>query len=199
MKSKGLWAEPPTSKVAAEGRLSNEAAAPLEGSANTLSIDSVRVCLVESLPRLRSFSRAYCGNRADADDAVQITCERILQRWRQWSGQGAFDHWAIKILVNVWRDELRSRKVRAGPDLDAIPEREDASQGNASDGLYLDQVRAEILRLPEAQREVLLLVVSEGLSYQETANALGIPIGTVMSRLCRARQTLIDKFGDTGV
>ena len=155
-----------------------------------------RGLLLAALPRLRSFARSYCGTAADADDAVQITCERALGRWRQWSGDGAFDHWVIKILVNVWRDELRLRKLRSGPGIDDIPE--PAQPAEDVDGqLYLEQVYAEIMRLPQTQREVLLLVVSEGLSYHETATMLDIPVGTVMSRLARARQTLIDRVGNS--
>jgi RNA polymerase sigma-70 factor (ECF subfamily) len=75
-----------------------------------------------------------------------------------------------------------------------VPEREDGTQ-NQANWLYLEQVRNEIARLPEIQRDVLLLFASEGLSYQETASTLGIPVGTVMSRLCRARQTLIARLG----
>lgn len=159
-----------------------------------LSIDDFRARLLESLPRLREFAYSYCGHPSDADDAIQITCERALARWHQWTGEGALDHWLIKILVNSWRDEQRSRRVRAGPDLDSIPERAGYTQ-NQTDRLYLEQVHKEILKLPSGQREVLLLVAAEGLSYQETAQMLGIPIGTVMSRLCRARQTLIGRFG----
>jgi len=153
-----------------------------------------RGLLLGALPQLRRFARSYCGSPADADDAVQITCERALDHWQQWSGDGAFDHWVIKILVNAWRDELRSRKLRSGPDIDAIPEPAQPEE-DVDDQLYLQQIYAEIMRLPQPQREVLLLVVSEGLSYQETATILEIPVGTVMSRLARARQTLIARVG----
>jgi RNA polymerase sigma-70 factor (ECF subfamily) len=166
--------------------------------ATELPRDEFHRRLLETLPQLKRFARSYCGSPADADDAVQVTCERALERWQQWTGEGALQHWLIKILVNSWRDEQRSRKIRAGPALESVPEREDSTQ-NQADRLYLEQVHEEIVRLPQNQREVLLLVASEGFSYQETASALGIPIGTVMSRLCRARQTLIAKldYGST--
>lgn len=159
-----------------------------------LTFDEFHARLLETLPRLRGFALPYCGTMADADDAVQLTCEKALERWEQWSGKGPFDHWLIKILVNGWRDELRSRKLRAGPSDDAVPEPRDADV-DPTDRLYLEQVNAEILRLPPGQREVLLLVAGEGLSYKETATLLDIPVGTVMSRLCRARRALIDKLG----
>jgi RNA polymerase sigma-70 factor, ECF subfamily len=158
-----------------------------------VSTEEFRRKLLEALPRLRGFALAYCGARADAEDAVQLTCERALGRWQQWTGQGKFDHWLITILVNVWRDELRARKIRAGPDLESVPEPE-TPDADAADHVYLDQVQAAIAGLPPGQREVLMLVASEGMSYQETADALGIPIGTVMSRLSRARHVLIERF-----
>jgi RNA polymerase sigma-70 factor, ECF subfamily len=155
-----------------------------------MTTDRFRNELLRALPKLRGFALSYCGTPADADDAIQVTCERALSRWAQWSGQGSLDRWLIKILVNAWRDECRARRVRAGPDLDSIEE--PAGGGSdAADALFLDQVRAEILRLPDNQREVLLLVAGEGLSYKDTAQLLEIPVGTVMSRLARARQALI--------
>jgi RNA polymerase sigma-70 factor, ECF subfamily len=159
----------------------------------TVTIDDFRKLLLESLPRLHRFARAYCGNKSDADDAVQSACEHALVKWRQWTGQGAFEHWLTKILVNSWRDERRSRRVRSGPDFDSILDLQDAAPSQ-NDSLYFEQVRGEIQKLPEGQREVLVLVAAEGFSYQEVANLLGVPIGTVMSRLCRARQKLIAKF-----
>jgi len=159
----------------------------------TTSLEEFRGRLLESLPRLRGFARAYCGNAADADDAVQNTCERALVRWRQWTGDGAFDHWLTKILVNAWRDEKRSRRLRSGPDLDSVPEREDATQ-NQHEQVYLEQVGAEVERLPDGQRETLLLVAAAGFSYREAAELLGVPVGTIMSRLSRARHALIEKL-----
>ncbi len=167
----------------------------LEGGVSSVrpSLEDFRRRLLEALPRLRGFARAYCRNVADADDAVQSACEHALARWQQWTGQGAFEHWLTKILVNGWRDERRARKIRAGFDLESLPEFEDTTQNHA-ERLYLEQVGSEIARLPDGQREVLLLVAAQGLSYQETAELLSVPIGTVMSRLNRARQTLIRKF-----
>lgn len=158
------------------------------------SFTEFRARLLETLPRLRRFALPLCRTRADADDAMQLTCEKALVHWKQWSGDGPFDHWLIRILVNSWRDELRSRKLRAGPSEDSIPEPAD-TEVDPTDRLYLEQVNAEIAELPRNQREVLLLVAGEGLTYHEAADRLGIPLGTVMSRLCRARHALIDKLG----
>jgi RNA polymerase sigma-70 factor (ECF subfamily) len=159
----------------------------------SMSFDEFHARLLETLPRLRGFALPFCGTAADADDAMQLTCEKALERWRQWSGQGPLEHWLRKILINSWRDELRSRSRRAGPPIEALPEVRDAS--DPTDRLYLAQVNTEIMKLPQGQREVMLLVAGEGFSYSETARSLGIPVGTVMSRLCRARHTLIDRLG----
>jgi RNA polymerase sigma-70 factor (ECF subfamily) len=160
----------------------------------SLTFDEFHARLIETLPRLKGFALPYCGTPADADDAVQLTCEKALEHWRQWTGEGPLDHWLTKILVNTWRDDLRSRRLRAGPSIDAVAEPAD-NAADPTDQLYIDQVNAEIAKLPRAQRDVLLLVVGEGLSYKDVAEALGIPIGTVMSRLSRARHELIDKLG----
>jgi RNA polymerase sigma-70 factor (ECF subfamily) len=153
-----------------------------------------REALLKAIPKLRRFALSYCDTPPDADDAVQLTCERALRRWQQWAGHGALEHWLVKILVNAWRDERRSRRLRAGPTLSSLPEPEDADS-DAAERLYCEQVRGEMQRLPDGQRDVLWLVAAEGFSYQETAEALDIPIGTVMSRLCRARQALTTRLG----
>lgn len=157
------------------------------------TFEEFHASLLETLPCLKGFAIACCGCGADADDAVQLACEKALRHWDQWSGDRPFDHWLKRILVNAWRDELRSRKLRAGPSLELMPEPSDPD-GDAADRLYFDQIRSAILRLPPCQRDVMLLVVDEGLSYHDAAEQLGVPIGTVMSRLCRARHTLIEKL-----
>lgn len=154
--------------------------------------------LLESLPKLRRFAGAYCKTSQDADDAVQLTCERALTRWRQWTGKGPLEHWLVKILANVWRDEARSRKLRSGPSLDCVPE-PSVDSADAANAAYLDQVLGEVMRLPAGQRDVLLLVAGEGLSYRETAQRLHVPVGTVMSRLCRGRKALGIKFGGDAI
>jgi len=159
---------------------------------SSMSFSEFHARLLETLPRLRGFALPFCGTAADADDAMQLTCEKALERWNQWSGKGPLDHWLKKILINSWRDELRSRARRAGPPVEDVPEPADAD--DPTDSLYLTQVNTEIMKLPQGQREVLLLVAAEGFSYSETASTLGIPVGTVMSRLCRARQSLIDRL-----
>lgn len=166
-----------------------------EASALTSPETLFRAKLVALLPRLRAFARLYCGNPDDADDAVQRTCLRALERWRQWSGEGPLEHWLTKILVNAWRSELRARKLRSGPPIDGLPEPADGAAKRLEDFLYLAQVEEEILRLAPDRRDVLQLIVSEGLSYRAAAETLGVPVGTVMSRLARARATLNARLG----
>ena len=157
------------------------------------TFEEFHASLLETLPGLKGFAIAHCGTAADADDAVQLACEKALRHWDQWSGDHPFDHWLKRILINAWRDELRSRKLRTGPSFDRIPEPSDP-EADAAERLYFDQVRSEIERLPPDQRDVLMLIADEGLTYHDAAERLGVPIGTVMSRLWRARHTLVEKL-----
>jgi RNA polymerase sigma-70 factor (ECF subfamily) len=152
--------------------------------------------LVDALPSLYGFARRCCMDPHDADDAVQATCEKALNRWQQWEGRGELKHWLIKILVNDWRDQLRSRNVRTALSLDAVAEPCIRSQ-SVIDAIYAEQLLEMSDRLAQDQRDVLDLIIDRGLSYREVAQYLSIPIGTVMSRLCRARKALARMLGDT--
>ncbi|HEX7073132.1 MAG TPA: RNA polymerase sigma factor [Hyphomicrobiaceae bacterium] len=152
--------------------------------------------LLKSLPKLRRFAVNHCRSKADTDDLVQLTCERALVHWRQWSGCGSLDRWLISILVNACRDEARARAGKALYALDAIPEI--AAGSSTVDSAYLQQIQGEVLRIPDLFRDVLWLVGCEGLSYRETAEILHVPIGTVMSRLNRARHLLQARLAGRG-
>jgi len=150
--------------------------------------------IVEHLPRLRRFARALTGNAADADDLTQSAIERGLINHQRFQVGTRFDSWMFRITRNMWIDGLRRARVR-GP----VVGLDVAESVVGTDGRQVVEVRlaarsavAAMLALPEGQREVAALVLVEGLSYQETADALQIPIGTVMSRLSRARKTLAD-------
>ncbi len=147
--------------------------------------------LVELLPRLRRFGVALTGSRHDADDLVQATVRRILEKPAPDGVELA--RWAFRVSRNMWIDEIRSRKVRTATPL------EDAPEAGVTDGekmvmdrLLFDQVNRSMATLPEDQRAVMTLVAVEGYSYKETAQILEIPIGTVMSRLSRARSALAE-------
>jgi RNA polymerase sigma-70 factor (ECF subfamily) len=141
--------------------------------------------LVELIPRLRRYARALVGDRASADDLVQDTLERAwtkLHLFRQGTDLRA---WLFTVMHNVHVNRIRA--ARQTDELDEeMPEL--AQRATQGDSLMVRDLERAIAALPSAQREVLLLVALEDLSYEETARALDIPIGTVMSRLARARE-----------
>lgn len=157
----------------------------------------IGAALVAMLPRLRRFALSLCRSRELADDLVQAACERALATSAGPPPETPFDAWLFRILRNLWIDRLR-RKQTEGQSVD-IEEHEElvGTQGAAQTEarLDLDRVRGAIERLPDDQREVLLLVCVEELSYRDAAATLGVPMGTVMSRLARARVKLAQLLG----
>lgn len=153
--------------------------------------------LVAFLPNLRRFAISLCGSRHLADDLVQAACERALSSADRFEPGTRFDAWMFRILRNLWIDHVRRRQT-AGPEQD-VTERHDlvgqSGEREAEARLTLRSVSQAIDILPGDQREVLLLVCVEELSYRETADVLGVPIGTVMSRLARARIKLAELTG----
>ena len=150
--------------------------------------------LVALLPRLRRFARGLAGSLDAADDLVQAACERALAHRQQWQAGTRLDSWMYRIVQNLWIDQLRmnGRWREAGEEaLAAIPANDMARAVEAR--IELAAVRAAIDALPAEQRAVLVLVTIEGQSYRDTAEILGIPIGTVMSRLARARLALTEQ------
>ena len=129
------------------------------------------------------------SDTARADDLVQDTLERAWSRFSLWQKRGDIRAWMFGIMHNNFIDGVRARSRRpedsAGDDLPDIPQR--ASQ---SDGIEVRDLDRALQRLPVEQREVMLLVAVEEMSYAEAAAALGVPIGTVMSRLARGRDKL---------
>lgn len=153
--------------------------------------------LVALVPRLRRFALGLAGNAADADDLVQAACEKALRNAAQFTPGTRLDSWMYRIVQTQWLDERRRTRVR-GPAVDPA-DVELSDQGRAAslpeDRMMLARARAAMGELPEAQRAVLALVAIEGQSYRETAEILGLPVGTVMSRLSRAREALLPKLG----
>ena len=144
------------------------------------------------LPRLRRFARALARDAADADDLVQAALERALKARDQWAPGTRLDSWMMRIVRNCWIDEMRSRTRRART---FVPEEEGAGIG--SEAHREIEIRAEMHAVERAmdsltpdQREVIALVLVEGLAYKEAADLLDIPIGTLTSRLTRGRQAL---------
>ena len=146
--------------------------------------------LTDLLPRLNRYALVLTPTRADADDLLQMTCERALGRWEQFQQGTNLRAWLFTIMSSVWKNELRARAIRSGQGF-VDPESLVASQTNIAEGnIYLREVLEKVLGLPENQRELILLVYVEGLSYAEAAVILDVPPGTVMSRLSRARTAL---------
>ena len=150
--------------------------------------------LVRFLPRLRRFAHGLTGNLENGDDLVQEACLRALSRVDQFQSGMRLDSWMFTIAKNIWIDRMRSDMARGTP----VPIDETIGVG-ASDGrtitenrLTLQEVSRAIGELPADLRILICLVSIDGLSYRETADIVGVPIGTVMSRLARARRHLHD-------
>jgi RNA polymerase sigma-70 factor (ECF subfamily) len=147
--------------------------------------------LITVLPRLRRFARGLSGSLTDADDLVQAACERALARQHQFQEGTRFDSWMFRIVQTIWIDQIRSRDVRK-EDGDIAQDRlgSDEPVRRVESRLALDEVRRALDCLPPDQRTALLLVTVEGLSYKEAAETVQVPVGTIMSRLARARIAL---------
>jgi RNA polymerase sigma-70 factor (ECF subfamily) len=153
--------------------------------------------IAAEIPKLRRYARALVGSEIEADDLVQDTLERALGRIHLWRENENPRRWLFTILHNIHIDQKRGsarKPMHAAldpqlPDPTAMP----------ADGVTVCEVNAALQKLPLDQREVLLLVALEGLSYAEASGVLDVPIGTVMSRLSRARDRMRDLIGREGV
>lgn len=148
---------------------------------------SVEADIIAWLPALKRYARALTGDSAWADDLVQDTAERALGRWHALRPQSNLRAWLMTILRRLYIDQLRLHREIAVDDENA-PWRAMPAPTSGIDGLVLRDVQRALYRLPFEQREVLLLVGLEELSYQEASLVLKVPVGTVMSRLSRARE-----------
>ena len=143
--------------------------------------------LVELIPRLRRYARALVGDRASADDLVQDTLERAWAKLHLYRRGTDLRAWLFTVMHNVHVNRIRAARP-TGMLEDEMPEL--AQRAPQGDSLLVRDLDRDIARLPAEQAAVLLLVTLEELSYEEVARALDIPIGTVMSRLSRAREKL---------
>lgn len=151
------------------------------------------------LPRLRAFARSLARDQTRADDLVQLTCEKGLRNIARFTPGTRLDSWLFRIMRNAWIDEVRMQ-VPQTPIEDAetqghLVSREGPRASEAR--MELAAVERAMASLPDDQRSVLMLVCVEGLRYREAAAALGLPEGTVMSRLARARVALAEVLGMT--
>jgi RNA polymerase sigma-70 factor (ECF subfamily) len=147
--------------------------------------------LIAVLPRLRRFAAGLTRSASEADDLVQAACERALAREHQFQEGTRFDSWMFRIVQTIWIDQLRARDIRK-EDGDIAEERlgSDEPVRRVEARLALSEVRRAMSLLPPDQRATLMLVTVEGLSYKQAAEVTGVPVGTIMSRLARARIAL---------
>ncbi len=151
--------------------------------------------LVEVLPNIRRFAMSLTGSLADADDLLQSTVERLLTRGVP--DDAGMLQWGLRVCKNLWIDELRSQKVRRDASTEPAVVGEQVVDGERQlhGEMTLQEVQDVLHSMSDEHRSVLELVAVEGFSYKEAAAALDVPVGTVMSRLARARATLLDRSG----
>jgi RNA polymerase sigma-70 factor (ECF subfamily) len=154
--------------------------------------------LAALLPRLRRFAHTLSRDPADADDLTQATVERALRAQGQWERGTRLDSWLYRIMRNLWIDTVRSRGRKE--DLHApVEEAERIGEDPRSAieaSIDLQKAMSAMQRLPEEQREVVSLILIEGFGYRECSEILGLPIGTVSSRLVRGRTALLHMMGN---
>jgi RNA polymerase sigma-70 factor (ECF subfamily) len=157
--------------------------------------EDLRDRIIELLPRLRRFARSLARNAQDADDLVQITAERALVRADQFRPEHSVAGWLFGILRNAWIDEGRSRRRRETLlEPEALAGVGDPAAGSDPELLCLQDA---LERLAEDQRLAVALVLVEGLSYKEAASIMGVPVGTLTSRLARGREALQSMLSET--
>jgi RNA polymerase sigma-70 factor, ECF subfamily len=160
--------------------------------------DELQRQLPQLLPRLWRFALRLTRHHADAEDLLQRCCLRALEKRAQWRPDSVLLSWLFSIMHSVWLNELRAAQRRREGSLDGgvqIEELEDqGSSGDPEYQLLCRQIVDAVEALPEAQRVVMILVAVEGFSYREAAQILEVPIGTVMSRLSRARLSVGSRF-----
>lgn len=187
----------PDGKAVAKTRqplpLQDDQPSMIHGESAIASETAVRAGLSANLAKLWRYGLVLSRQRDVADDLVQQTCVRALERAQQFSDGTRLDHWLLSILHSIWLNELRSRRVRFGQG------QIEAEEVLAFDGAEIADRKMEALQvmkrvndLPEAQRMAVFLAYVEGFSYREVATVLDIPIGTVMSRLAAARAKLAE-------
>jgi RNA polymerase sigma-70 factor (ECF subfamily) len=143
------------------------------------------------IPRLRRFARALTGSREAADDLTQDTLERAWVKRDLWQAGTNLRAWLFAVMHGVFVNGTRRARTTESLDGPEVPGRERADAGaSAETAIAMRDLRAALLRLPDEQRQIVLLVGLEQLSYAEAAEVLGVPIGTVMSRLARGRERL---------
>ncbi|MFN3748505.1 MAG: RNA polymerase sigma factor [Sphingorhabdus sp.] len=145
---------------------------------------------------MRRFAIGLAGHPADGDDLCQMTIERALSRREQWQDGTRLDSWAYRIMRNIWIDESRARQRRGQTFIDEEAGLLVGADGAQEARIELGDIDRAMTRLPEEQREAVLLVMVEGYSYKEAAEIVGCPVGTLNSRLVRGRDALMALLGE---
>lgn len=154
--------------------------------------------LLALLPRLRRFARGLTQNVADSDDLCQAAIERALKSREQWEAGTRLDSWMYKITRNIWIDNRRAagrRGFHAEID-EGVMQIANDSHARMEAAIELSDVDKAMAKLPDEQREAVMLVLVEGYAYKEAAEILGVPQGTLTSRLSRGREALIRELGE---
>jgi RNA polymerase sigma-70 factor (ECF subfamily) len=161
------------------------------------NVAAVRRGLTQHLPRLWRVGLVLSGRRDAAEDLVQATCLRALERAEQFQMESRLDRWLMTILHSIWLNDLRSQRIRQGRGfVDAEAVLVTDGLGTAEARVLANETIRQVQSLPEAQRKTVFLAYVEEMTYRETADVLGIPIGTVMSRLAAARAALAAMRGE---
>lgn len=162
--------------------------------------NSPQALLLQAIPRLQRFCYAMTGSREDGEDLGQIALERAIANLHRWTPGTRMEPWVLRIAYNAWIDEVRACSRRGK--VVAIDDMYDLSLVDGRDvvesTIDLKRTRAAMDALPDDHRVILTLVAIEGMSYQEVSEILKIPIGTVMSRLSRARKAVAQKLQPAG-
>jgi len=146
--------------------------------------------MIDALPRVHRFARSMTRSEVDADDLTQATVERAIAKISLWDPTTRLDSWLYRIAQNLHLNEMRSNSVQQRV-LKAVELSKPASvEGGAEAACDLTRLQDRIALLPSEQQQALLLVVVEGYKYAEAANIVGVPVGTITSRLARARSAL---------
>jgi|TARA_R110002073_G_scaffold40630_2_gene115583 RNA polymerase sigma factor (sigma-70 family) len=152
--------------------------------------------VLDLLPRLRRFAIGLTGNAPDGDDLCQVTIERALNNRDKWAAGSRLDSWMYRIMRNAWIDETRAVSRRGQTFVAEEAGLSVGGDGGQEAAVELSNVGRALGKLPEDQREAVLLVMVEGYAYKEAAEIVGCPVGTLNSRLVRGRDALLALLED---
>ncbi|AJY47071.1 RNA polymerase sigma factor [Martelella endophytica] len=152
--------------------------------------DDLRWMIERQIPHLRRYAFALTRNRDDADDLVQDTLERALRKWRLFGRKGRLRSWLFRILYRTYIDRVRAAKPETASAEPEIIDRLAVQLPDQEDRAECASIAGALDRLPAEQRVVILLVALDGMAYDEVAELLDVPVGTIRSRLSRGREAL---------